>query len=105
MRQFIEGKTVLVTGGTGSIGSEIVRQLLSYDPKMVRVHPRAHGGCSHDLEGDRVHDSERAAPAYGNDQRRIRKRSETDSRPVTCGTRASIRRLTGGLVVRRAGTK
>ena len=40
MRQFFEGKTVLVTGGTGSIGSEIVRQLLEYDPKMVRVLSR-----------------------------------------------------------------
>src|SRR5213083_2251688 len=40
MRQFIEGKTVLVTGGTGSIGSEIVRQVLAYDPKMVRVLSR-----------------------------------------------------------------
>ena len=41
MRQFIEGKTILVTGGTGSIGSEIVRQLLTYDPKMVRVLSRS----------------------------------------------------------------
>jgi UDP-N-acetylglucosamine 4,6-dehydratase len=40
MRQFIEGKTVLVTGGTGSIGAEIVRQVLQYDPKMVRVLSR-----------------------------------------------------------------
>jgi UDP-N-acetylglucosamine 4,6-dehydratase len=40
MRQFIEGKTVLVTGGTGSIGSEIVRQVLRFDPKMVRVLSR-----------------------------------------------------------------
>ena len=40
MRQFIEGKTVLVTGGTGSIGSEIVRQVLEFDPKMVRVMSR-----------------------------------------------------------------
>lgn len=41
MRQFIEGKTVLVTGGTGSIGAEIVRQVLQYDPKMVRVLSRS----------------------------------------------------------------
>jgi FlaA1/EpsC-like NDP-sugar epimerase len=40
VRQFIEGKTVLVTGGTGSIGTEIVRQLLAYDPQMVRVLSR-----------------------------------------------------------------
>jgi FlaA1/EpsC-like NDP-sugar epimerase len=40
VRQFFEGKTVLVTGGTGSIGSEIVRQLLQYDPKMIRVFSR-----------------------------------------------------------------
>lgn len=41
MRQFLEGKTILVTGGTGSIGSEIVRQVLHYDPKMVRVLSRS----------------------------------------------------------------
>lgn len=33
-------KTILVTGGTGSIGSEIVRQLLPHKPKAVRVYAR-----------------------------------------------------------------
>lgn len=32
-----QGKNILVTGGTGSIGSEIVRKLLPYEPKAVRV--------------------------------------------------------------------
>ena len=34
------GKTILVTGGTGSIGSEIVRQLLKYEPKAIRIFSR-----------------------------------------------------------------
>jgi FlaA1/EpsC-like NDP-sugar epimerase len=35
-----EGKTILVTGGTGSIGSQIVRNLLKYNPKQIRVFSR-----------------------------------------------------------------
>lgn len=33
-------KIILVTGGTGSIGSEIVRQLLKYSPKKIRIYSR-----------------------------------------------------------------
>jgi FlaA1/EpsC-like NDP-sugar epimerase len=33
----VSGRTVLVTGGAGSIGSELVRQLLARDPAVVRV--------------------------------------------------------------------
>ncbi len=39
-----QGKSILVTGGTGSIGSEIVRQLLQYKPKTVRVFARSEQG-------------------------------------------------------------
>ena len=35
--KILTGKNILVTGGTGSIGSEIVRQLLQYEPEAVRV--------------------------------------------------------------------
>lgn len=43
--QYINNKTfhnkvILVTGGTGSIGSEIVRQLIPYKPKQIRVYSR-----------------------------------------------------------------
>ncbi|MEP0814997.1 MAG: polysaccharide biosynthesis protein [bacterium] len=40
VRSAIEGKSVLVTGGTGSIGREIVRRVLEYGPKVVRVFSR-----------------------------------------------------------------
>lgn len=33
-------KKILVTGGTGSIGSEIVRQLMKYNPRTIRILAR-----------------------------------------------------------------
>ena len=38
-----KGKKILVTGGTGSIGSEIVRQLLTKDPAQIRIYARDEG--------------------------------------------------------------
>ncbi|MDQ0269730.1 polysaccharide biosynthesis protein [Cytobacillus purgationiresistens] len=35
-----ENKTILVTGGTGSWGYELVHQLLSYEPKEIRILSR-----------------------------------------------------------------
>lgn len=40
LRELIENKIVLVTGGTGSIGNEIVKQLLPYRPKIIRILSR-----------------------------------------------------------------
>src|SRR3989338_1009457 len=40
MKNIFKNKIILVTGGTGSIGSSIVRQLLAYGPKQVRVLSR-----------------------------------------------------------------
>lgn len=37
IKNFYTGKTILVTGGAGSIGSEIVRRILDHNPKTVRV--------------------------------------------------------------------
>jgi len=37
MKTIFEGKEILVTGGTGSIGIEVVRALLRYDPKGIRI--------------------------------------------------------------------
>lgn len=37
IRSYIKGRTVLVTGGGGSIGSEICRQVASYDPAKLLI--------------------------------------------------------------------
>lgn len=37
----LNGKTILVTGGAGSIGSEIVRQLASFNPELILVLDQA----------------------------------------------------------------
>lgn len=37
IRNFIEGKICMVTGGGGSIGSELVRQIAKYSPKKVII--------------------------------------------------------------------
>lgn len=37
LEKVFKGKKILVTGGTGSIGSEIVKRLLDYKPDVVRI--------------------------------------------------------------------
>jgi len=37
MKEFYKNKTILVTGGCGSIGSEIVKKLLKYEPWSIRI--------------------------------------------------------------------
>ncbi|HET8885499.1 MAG TPA: nucleoside-diphosphate sugar epimerase/dehydratase [Salinimicrobium sp.] len=40
-KQQLTGKTILVTGGAGSIGSEIVRQVADYQPKLLLILDQA----------------------------------------------------------------
>lgn len=37
IREYIKGKTILVTGGGGSIGSELCRQIMKFDPQKLVV--------------------------------------------------------------------
>ncbi|HRI41869.1 MAG TPA: nucleoside-diphosphate sugar epimerase/dehydratase, partial [Bacteroidia bacterium] len=49
IRRQLEGRVILVTGGAGSIGSEVVRQLLPFHPKKVIVLDQAESAL-YDLE-------------------------------------------------------
>jgi len=37
LEETFKGKRILITGGTGSIGSGLVRRLLEFDPKVIRI--------------------------------------------------------------------
>ncbi len=49
IRQQVKGKRILVTGAAGSIGSELVRQLIKYAPEMIVLCDQAETPL-HDLE-------------------------------------------------------
>lgn len=56
-KNIFKGKDILVTGGCGSIGLEIVKQLLKYDPVRVRVfdHSEAdHFRLNQEIKSDKI---------------------------------------------------
>ncbi|MFH1822207.1 MAG: SDR family NAD(P)-dependent oxidoreductase [Patescibacteria group bacterium] len=50
MEKEFKNKIILITGGTGTIGSEIVKELLKYKPKQIRVLSRDENKQYHLLE-------------------------------------------------------
>lgn len=40
MKDFFMGKTILIIGGTGTVGRKIVELLLKYEPKVIRIFSR-----------------------------------------------------------------
>lgn len=58
LKKTFSGKKILVTGGTGSIGSEIVRQLIQYHPKQIRIYSRdesKHYFLQQELDRNKIH--------------------------------------------------
>jgi UDP-N-acetylglucosamine 4,6-dehydratase len=40
LEQIIQGRNILITGGTGAIGSSLVQTILTYQPAVVRIYSR-----------------------------------------------------------------
>jgi FlaA1/EpsC-like NDP-sugar epimerase len=51
LEAFYKDKTILVTGGCGSIGSNLVRRLLEFDPRVIRIFDNNEAGI-YELEQD-----------------------------------------------------
>ena len=54
----IHGNSILVTGGCGSIGHEIVKQLLNYEPKEIRIFDNNISATSRGIRLERSHNGE-----------------------------------------------
>lgn len=57
MKNVYENKTILVTGGGGSIGSAIARKILEYDPKIIRlldINETRLFNLAHELNTDKI---------------------------------------------------
>jgi len=57
MQSFYKDKVILVTGGSGSIGSEIVKKLLEFDPDAIRIldiNETALFELEEDLKSDKI---------------------------------------------------
>ena len=60
LKEYYQGKTILITGGVGSIGSYLVREILKYDPKSVRVFDNNESSLF-DLEQDLISEKRNAS--------------------------------------------
>jgi UDP-N-acetylglucosamine 4,6-dehydratase/5-epimerase len=57
MKSYYNGKKILVTGGVGSIGSQLVRKLLTLNPKIIRVFDNNETGLfdlEQELNSDKI---------------------------------------------------
>jgi FlaA1/EpsC-like NDP-sugar epimerase len=73
MENFFEGKDILVTGGCGSIGSEIVKHLLKYNVSRIRIFDQNESGQFHILQNFSENKKLRSLLGDVRDKERIRR--------------------------------
>jgi FlaA1/EpsC-like NDP-sugar epimerase len=92
LRAFLDGRTVLVTGAGGSIGSELARQVFDLDPARLVLLDRAEGPL-YDIERELALLSGRDS---GTDARGGRRRAELVTRLVNVASQNAMRRVMAG---------
>ncbi|UCD03752.1 MAG: polysaccharide biosynthesis protein [Candidatus Woesearchaeota archaeon] len=73
MKNFYEGKDILVTGGCGSIGKELVKQILEFSPRRLRVFDQNESGLFHLQEELAAHNNLRFLVGNLRDKERLRR--------------------------------
>jgi FlaA1/EpsC-like NDP-sugar epimerase len=69
----LSGKVILITGAAGSIGSELVRQLAAFQPKMLLLFDMAETPLHNlRLEMERSHPNQRFLPIIGDVRNKLR---------------------------------
>ncbi len=58
---YLKGKAVMVTGGGGSIGSELCRQIMKFDPRLLIIFD-IYENCAYELEYELQRQGTRHAP-------------------------------------------
>jgi FlaA1/EpsC-like NDP-sugar epimerase len=89
LREFVAGKTVLVTGAAGSIGSELCRQLFDLDPSRLVMVDRAEGPL-YDIERELTLVGRRDS---GTASRQGRTRAELVTRLADASSLQAMRRI------------
>ena len=91
IRQGINGRRVLVTGAAGSIGSQLSRQLATFEPETLVLFDRAESGLYFtELELRRLHKDLRIVPVVGDilDRRKVEEVLDSHSPEVVYHTAA-----------------
>jgi FlaA1/EpsC-like NDP-sugar epimerase len=91
LRDLVRGKTVLVTGAGGSIGSELARQVFDIDPAVLLLLDRAEGPL-YDIERELALLGERDSGTAARDGR---DRARLETRLANVASLEAMRRIVG----------
>ena len=76
MESFLKNKAILITGGAGSIGKHLVKTIIKYDPKVIRIFDNRESELFHMEEELKEHNNLRFLLGDIRDKQRLIMASE-----------------------------